>query len=300
MIRLRKTINEKQIEGIELNKFFLKKICVIPNLHIKKMKTFISQKAWLIIFVFSLALSSIPLNGPQHGEYERREYRVSETVVVPAGETMTIHAGSIFRFDQYCDLVVKGRLVCKSDSTRGVLFTASGSGGTIPLWNGIEVDSGGSVYLENCYIYNSVYGIKLSVLCRSFVIKNTRFRDNESDFSVGDSVVVVAKDTPFTFFRNILPEPGSPNSGIPGKRGSAERKRWKAPVRISLGAAAVAGCVLSVVFHNGYEDYKKQYDNAGEDASSIREKGNSALYRRNAMGIIGAAALAGFGVTFFF
>ena len=266
----------------------------LVNLRIKLLSRF-------LFLLFSFILRALPLTGPQNGEYERRDYHITGTVIVPAGKTMTIESGSILRFDRYTGLIVRGTLRCPAaDTSRGVLFTASGNEGDYPLWNGIEVDSGGSVYLENCYVYNSVCGVKLSGECKGAAIENTLFRDNENDVTIGDSVVVAAKDAPFTFFRNILPEPGSPKPGISGKRGSAERKRWKVPVRISLGAVAVAGGVLSVVFHNSYEDYKKQYDNAGEDAASIREKGNSALYRRNAVGIIGAASLAWFGVTFFF
>ncbi len=256
------------------------------------MKLFTIQL--FILFTF-LNTPAIPLSGPQHGEYERRDYHVTGTVTVPAGKTMTIPAGSILRFDRYTGLIVRGTLRCPAaDTVRGVLFTTSVNEGDYPLWNGIEVDSGGSVFLENCYVYNSVCGLRLSDECREAAIENTLFRDNENDFSAGSSPVIIEKDAPFTYFRNVKPKSITPADG------AAEKRGWKIPVRLSLGAAAVAGCVLSVVFHNDCEDYKQKYDNAGEDAASIREKGNSALYRRNAAGVIGAAALAGFVVTFFF
>jgi hypothetical protein len=253
------------------------------------------------IFFFYFTIKAVSLNGPQHGEYERREYHVSETVVVPAGKIMTIHPGSIVRFEQYTGLIVRGALVCKSDTFRGVLFTAARSGDDYAAWNGIEVDSGGSVHLENCYVYSSVYGIKLSGSCGSVGIKNTRFRDNESDFSVGDSVVVIEKKAPFNWSRNVTPE-FKETTGVSAanEEGDAVKRRWKIPVRISLGAVAVAGGVLCAVFHNKYDDYRMRYPDAVEDAAEIREKGNNALYRRNAWGIIGGAALCGFTVTFLF
>jgi len=254
-----------------------------------------------VIFFYCFNVAGIPLNGLQYGEYESRRYEVSETVIVPAGKTMIIYPGAVLRFNRYTGLVVRGRLVCRADTSRGVLFTSSGGGEAYSVWNGIEVDSGGSVCLENCYVYNSVYGVKLSVSSGSVAIKSTLFRDNENDISVGDSMVVVKKDSPFTFYRNMTPEfKAMVGFDVMCEESVEVKGRWKIPFRISLGAFAVAGGVLCAVFHEKYDDYRERYAVAVEDAAEIREKGNSALYRRNAWGIICGAALCGFSATFLF
>ena len=234
--------------------------------------------------LFPVAYAAIPLNGEQHGEYERREYAVSRTVVVPAGETMLIHAGSVLRFHEHTGLVVKGTLICTAepDTVRGVLL--AGPGGENARWRGIAVDSGGSLRLEKAYVYNGICGIKASADCVSAVLKKVRFRGNVADVIAGSERILVDEGRAFSYYINVAPEleTASATGTDPGLTGVSRPRRGMIAARVCLGAAAVAGGALAGVLHMKHEDYARRYETAGAGAVSLREKGNRALNLRNA------------------
>ena len=268
--------------------------------------------------------SQIKLTGEQWGTYAAGHYIVTNDIIVPEGKTMIVEPSTVLLFNRYCGIVVRGALVCKGRLESGINFNAAAASddsadvweeSRATRWNGIEVKPRGSVEFENVRILNSVFGMKASKQCKSIIIRDVMFLNNEQDFSMDDSIIYVDNKKPYTYISTVQKQesgtvqPAKPQTiTAPKTRGENKAKReeaktrepWKLPVRICLGSLTVAGGVLGVVCHLKAEDYKKKYPTAGEDAGEIRKKANTLYNLRNVFYAAGAAGAVGFTITFFF
>ncbi len=88
-----------------------------------------------------------------------------DTMVVPSGQTTTIHAGTWLHFGEASSpnhvILVKGTLITEGTAEKPVTFSgtlAEGLTGTVPggsLWGGILVAEGGKVRLQGTRIHNA-------------------------------------------------------------------------------------------------------------------------------------------------
>ena len=89
---------------------------------------------------------------------------VAAPIVVEAGDTLTIQAGSELLFAPFTGVTVKrgGRLLAPGTKERPITFiSANDTAGTGAAfdWDGIEIESGGGASLSYCLIANSSTGV---------------------------------------------------------------------------------------------------------------------------------------------
>lgn len=270
--------------------------------------------------------SEVELSGEQDGYYDRNDYLVTSNVVVKPGRTLTFAPGAIIRFQRYTGLIVEGSLVCKGTLSSPIIFTSVNDRvqaegverRALPFdWNGIEVhDSSPQAEFDYARVLYSSFGIQVVSSNTSLKVTNTVFRDNgNAHFSIGDSVVIVADNTPFTF---VKPEPaGQPVKPVeksaheplkPAKETSKitfvnPAKPWKLPVQVGVGAIALGGGILWAVSGAKFSEYNRKYHDTTTDPGQVDEYGKK-CQQMQALGYTGMALTilcgTGFTITFFF
>ncbi|MFP4417401.1 MAG: hypothetical protein ACLFSB_09035 [Chitinispirillaceae bacterium] len=150
------------------------------------------------------------LLGRLSGELEPSEhpYKVVSTIVIPREDTLTIPAGTVFLFDEFTGMKIRGTIKVMGKEKKPVVFssmrdTAYVNSDLIPApydWDGILVEAESHRAIFNfAHIMYSLHGIK--VLAPSVQIKQCRFSSNaQSDF-VFDEKEYSSEGEPFSFVR---------------------------------------------------------------------------------------------------
>lgn len=134
-------------------------------------------------------------------------YYVEDVVTVPKKETLTIKAGCVFLFSNFCGIDVHGSLIVEGTEKDPVIFTAINDVHSNPKaqqfanafdWNGISIQqTSDSVRLENFKIFYSVYGIKSRN--NKMVLHNGVFSENgQYNLTISESIQEVENNQPFS------------------------------------------------------------------------------------------------------
>jgi hypothetical protein len=288
------------------------------------------------IFTLLLALggyvstsAELELSGEQDGFYDANAYLVTAPIIVRAGRTLTFAPGSIVRFQRYTGLIVEGSLVCKGALSAPIIFTsvndraASEGGEKQPLpfdWNGIEIRPTSSLAeFDYVRVLYSSFGIQVVSPATLLKVTNTVFRDNgNAHFSIGDSVVIVADNTPFSYVNKQTAVPADSTSAAPKAVNRAALSfasnprphSWRFPTRIALGTLAAAGGIIWIAgadkmnyyaYKSAHAPHRAPADNPNQKtADDYRNLWNRAQAVRTAGIILCLAGVSGFTITLFF
>jgi len=99
-------------------------------------------------------------------------YIVNSHTYVDEGVNLTIETGVIVKFDGYYCVYVDGKLNATGNEPENIIFTSNEQTPSRSDWNGIKVRQNGQIYLKNCEISYSFYGIYLYVSSNNH-IENT-------------------------------------------------------------------------------------------------------------------------------
>lgn len=300
-----------------------------------RLAHFVHIISFLLVSLYSnlLEATEIPLLDEQYGDYDRGEYLVRDNIIIPAGKTMTIAAGSIIRFHRYSGIKVEGTLICKGDQNASTLFTAvKEQSDTSELilpdlflqWNGIDVTSTGSIEFEFVRIFNSVFGIKVAKNNNNIILKKVVFWNNEQNFLLGDTLQLVVDDRQYSYpepekekfdidTSKQLPEPVketvSRQSAVdtirlvqitkPEKEVRQRENNW---LPMFFGGVTITSGVLGLIYHYKAKDYNRDYLNCTvpNTCKELREKGNRYYFLRDACAVTGFLGGVGFSITLFF
>jgi hypothetical protein len=266
--------------------------------------------------------AEIELRGEQDGDYDKSEYRVTADVVIKAGRTLTFAPGAIIRFQRYTGLIAQGALICRGTPAEPIIFTStndrsptdSSTARPLPFdWNGIQIDSTSNMaQFDNVQVAFSSFGIRALSPATTLKIAGTTFRENGSaQLAVGDSVMIVDENKPFSFVKYFpatatvpstpkfdsipLPVPVSAPVQVP------QRPAWKKPLRIVSSLAAVAGAALWIGGEVMARDYHRDYDVPNTvEAKLWREKRDQMVTFRTIGTVTAIVGAAGFGITIVF
>lgn len=266
------------------------------------------------------AMQEISFSGEQDGYFEAGQYTATGTITVKRGKTLTFGPGCIVRFKPYTGIVVEGTLKCLGWTSQPVIFTSDNNrlnGANLKYnapapfdWNGITVvDSAASVFFENVRIAYSTYGLNIKSTSSKINLKGVVFSENgRSGITIEEKQLGVIDNEQFSF---VQPEPENavvtvkirPAAPAPKAEGVHKGKMsWRTPVRLSLGAVAVAGVAFGIYENmqgiNFYNDYHKDKDTLGANADWKKIQKSQNL--RTIGYAIGIAAACGFTLTFFF
>jgi hypothetical protein len=214
---------------------------------------------------FKSAYSPIPLAGAQEGVYESREYIVDDSMVVPAGDTLTFDGGTTVRFAQYAGLRVYGTLIGRGGQGGPIVFTGAADtvgGEPEPFdWNGISVKQHGHILLRKSRILYSTFGIQADSGCVVSLDSVMFNKNGTSNLSHGRNVSIdegkpVCWPEPCAAVSSSDGGPLNPENENPALKSTVKRKRnCKIPVIIGSGACAVGAGALAFYYDNRLELY---------------------------------------------
>jgi hypothetical protein len=299
-----------------------------------QMRRFVTVIVAAVSTAVFAAPSEISISGEQDGFLETGHYLVTGSITVKRGKTLTFAPGCIVRFKRYAGIVVEGTLKCAGSEGLPILFTSenhrvsgqAAADAPAPFdWNGILVtDSLASVDLEKVHLLYSTFGLdvkssksKVHLSSASFD-ENGQFnvrvngeqleaKDNKPFFydqpsqweASPEPVAAVKAPEPFVAAPAPAPEPDArvQPAGKPHARGA-----WRSPVRIGLGALALAGTGAGVFFDSEVFKYQKRYNESRDTAlvSTYSEKCDKAATNRNISYLFALIMACGFSITFLF
>lgn len=222
-------------------------------------------------------------------------YYVEDVVTVPKKETLTIKAGCVFLFSNFCGIDVHGSLIVEGTEKDPVIFTAINDVHSNPKaqqfanafdWNGISIQqTSDSVRLENFKIFYSVYGIKSRN--NKMVLHNGVFSENgQYNLTISESIQEVENNQPFSL--NYAPPSLGDSTKTKATSLYEKKLRNKKITAFSfLGAGLLTGGLDAYLFVK-YFDYRQKYPVETHQTSidSLRKKRDN--FKIGA--IIGAAA----------
>ena len=247
----------------------------------------------------------------QDGEYDSQKYLLTHDIIVETGKTMILAPGTEMLLLKDAAIRIKGNLVCNGTILDPIIFRSLKSTecpnnthlDNSP-WQGIIIHKGGSLVLRNCQISGSLFGISadsanLSVTLDSVLLAQNSIRD----LSLGNKPLFVPRDGLIvhgTIKGSDMHFPAEPKSQSKKSQAQADSKKMK-PVQIVLGISGLTGCLVGAGGYIAGAIYNKKYTDPKEpNPTEIGKKMDTGALVGNIGLIIGASALAGFGVTFFF
>ena len=288
------------------------------------LKSFLSCGALfyyiLAMHVPAIAMQEISFSGEQDGYFEEGQYVATGTITVKRGKTLTFAPGCVIRFKPYTGIVVEGTLKGVGWVSQPVIFTSENNRLNtanpqykVPApfdWNGITVvDSAASVFLENVRIAYSTYGLDIKSTSSKINLKGVVFSENgRSGITIDEKQLGIIDNEQFSFVQPeqenaVVAVKSRPAAPAPKAEAVSKGKMtWRTPVRLSLGAIAIADVAFGIYENmqgtNFYDDYRKDKDflSADADWNKIRKSQNL----RTIGYVIGIAAACGFTLTFFF
>jgi len=279
------------------------------------------RRFFLCVFVLCNALFAAPaeifFTGEQDGYFESGQYIATGVITVKRGKTLTFAPGSVVRFKQFAGIIVEGTLKCAGRESQPVIFTSDNNrlkdGDAqykIPApfdWNGIQVaDSLASLDLENVRITYSTYGLDIKSSAAQVRLKGVVFAENgRGGITIDDKQLGVIDNEEFSFVQPPVDSAATPRK-IPAKPLAQPKPYkpmdWRFPVRLSLGAIAIAGVAVGIYENSQGITFDNTYK---KDTDSLTVKADWKKIQKSqnlrAIGyIIGIAAACGFTLTFFF
>jgi hypothetical protein len=124
------------------------------------------------------------------------ETMLSADLIVPAGTTMRVAAGSAFKAGTNIKVQVLGELIVQGNPESPVSFAGSGAPRS---WHGIVVESGGKLTLENAHISGATYGL--------FIMPGAEFSVDSSVIDTSFKAAVVQANGSFMRTRFVASVP---------------------------------------------------------------------------------------------
>jgi hypothetical protein len=263
------------------------------------------------------ATAEISFTGEQDGYFESGQYIATGTITVKRGKTLTFAPGSVVRFKQFAGIIVEGNLKCVGWESQPVIFTSDNNrlkdGDAqykIPApfdWNGIQVaDSIASLDLENVRITYSTYGLDIKSSASQVRLKGVVFAENgRGGITIDDKQLGVIDNEDFSFVQPPVDSVATPRkvSAKPMAQPKPHKPMdWRFPVRLSLGAIAIAGVAAGFIEDSQAKKYQDAYVKDADPliTDADRKKRDDAKNLRTLGYAIGIAAACGFTLTFFF
>jgi hypothetical protein len=282
---------------------------------------------FIAIVLFSVAVDATArerrvLSGDIAGDLDAGEYIVKSALTVPAGERLSLSAGTTLYFEQLTGIDVNGEL--RADGERGapvVLTSVSDTAGSIepaqPFdWNGVKAHGPASALrLRHARIGNSVYGVSVRSLSTRAEFVDVVFDNNGyASLARGEHVVSVTPGEPFSARWNVrdddapaLPEPElSEREPVPASvKAVLGRREGRARTIIQASAASVAaaGLTISIVNLANLNTYYKHYsrdDNPQRLAEYYEKKIRGSINVGTLGAVITGVGLSYIGVTLLF
>jgi len=254
----------------------------------------------------------IPLSGLQEGVFEKADYIVAQSVIVPKGSIMTLPAGAVVRFAPYAGIIVEGTLLCRGAIDAPVVFTSindrpSSEGGGRPAamdWNGVEIRDSATADMSFCRVAYSTFGVQAEKSAK-LRLANVVFASNgRANVSVDGRTVPAEDGKPFSYASGLTAaEQAVRQSAAPSGKDNASRKQGRPTValRIAFGGCAIAAAGVSAAMFVMSERYWDTYDAEMSDKSTgYGDKAEAYSAAGIGAAIAAGAACIGFGITFLF
>ena len=270
----------------------------------------------------------IELRGIQKGVYGPGDYKVTETIRIPAGQSMTIQPGTTLTFLPYTGIMVEGYLTCLLSDSSPVVLTAWSEMDTvdsadtlasdpyqteIAQWNGIEIIDDGIVELYGTTVSNAVCALKSSTRQGiMLLLKDVTFDGNIQDLLIADSATTCSPSQKYTgvfckrgdgceeFQRKIEAPSLTPVSQNTIATEKSRRAMRNPRLKVGFTTLFVASTVGAVLSHLSFEEKYDRYNNKQpENSTQVRKDADNIGTLRNVLiGLSGASAL-GLTLSFF-
>jgi hypothetical protein len=218
-------------------------------------RSFVSVKT-----IFAM-LSTLLMIGTATGGGRGERQIITAPIVIQAGHTLTIQAGSELLFAPFTGVTVRrgGRLLAHGTKERPVTFSSAndtaGTGAAFD-WNGIKIEGGGGAVLSYCLIANASAGVTAAD-SGGVTLSQCIFANNgQWDLSVAEEPQLFPKDMRPRDYMPARPEAAPPELVIPPidvkaapdaapQIAKPSRKQWAGWV---MGGAGAAAAVAGVAF----------------------------------------------------
>ncbi|MCF7801533.1 MAG: right-handed parallel beta-helix repeat-containing protein [Candidatus Marinimicrobia bacterium] len=146
----------------------------------------------------SFSQSEISLDQHLNGLWE-----VKQDVTIQSGVTLSVSAGSILFFTQNSSLVVEGTLVVNGTSKFPTLFAGASSAPGNSYWEGIKVQNGGDIVLNNAKIKDAHRGVSINdnSVANNITVENVEFNNCYTGVYVGEKDDVAVRNCTFNDVR---------------------------------------------------------------------------------------------------
>ena len=254
------------------------------------------------------SLGFLTLKGEQEGEYDRADYIVTEDVVIKAGDTMSLMAGTKIYFYEGAVFSVHGTLLCKGSSSAPVSFlrfpfeSKIRSAESSRSYHGLVASGSGCISLFHTVVADSELYIVSNRDNAKILLDNVVFHSSvNSSINIGGKTVRFPEQVPVFYpdtTRNTAVEQ-KVELGLPEER---RKQRWKIPVRITSGAMLFAGAATWWYYNKEAEKYYQEYHRSKDprDVTSHYEKNHTSITYRDISACVAAFGGLAFTVTFFF
>lgn len=254
---------------------------------------------YFLLILLSLAVISqaqIQIAGEQDGVFDSATYIVTKDVIVPEGKNLEFLKGSKILFSKYSGMKVYGQFKLKNS-----LLDASDTAGS---WNGIEVNTGGTLCFDDVTVSRSILGIGVPDSSSIKCFKNVTFSSNKSSLRIGDIPVFIRDGQSYTFEKKMkLTSPDNTDTDsekerdvslVPERTSIVKPLRWVSCVSTVACAAVSLYCTAQTVSH------LKAYDSASDNNEAHFNKTQYIKNRNIAIGTGIGAGISGavFIITF--
>ena len=229
---------------------------------------------FLIYTPFQVFSDTLHISSEQSGAFEKAEYIIEKTIIVPEDEKLKFLPGSKLFFYPSAGIKVYGTLLCEGTKEKPITFTLftrqkNSQMESYLQWQGIITGTKGKISLKHCSINSSLYGVKVPDTSSILVFDNVSFSRNDNQLVIGEVPVFSGDSANFSF---PLPDKSVPITRVPLTSGiEKERKSPLFPIlQSSFAAIAIGGAVAYGYFRSKADDYHDKYSQA-KDPSSIAD-----------------------------
>jgi hypothetical protein len=201
------------------------------------------------------------LNGKKYGILSQGEYLVPDSLIVPIKRMLTIEAGTQLYFMTKAKFSIKGTCTLQGNANSPIMCAHLAKEKYQPetappdyklQWQGIVLDSTGSIAIRHTQINGAVQGITTpknpNLMCDMVV-----FTHCQVNAGIGDKILDISDGTPFAIdLGKKTPTPDNTS-------------KIKRSFQVSAGAVTTAGIIMWVVGYNQARqlstDYKTAHSN---------------------------------------
>lgn len=218
---------------------------------------------------FQVSSDTLHISSEQSGAFEKAEYIIEKTIIVPEDEKLKFLPGSKLFFFPSAGIKVYGSLICEGTKEKPIIFTLFTRQKNSRIesylqWQGIIVSKNGKISFKHCSINNSLYGVKVPDTSSMLLFDKISFYRNDNQLVIGEVPVFSDDSADFSF---PIPDKSTPLTS----RKDKERKSPLFPIlHSSFAAIAIGGAVAYGYFRSQADDYHDKYSKA-KDANSIAD-----------------------------